>query len=88
MAATMVQSVQPAPAPKYIRVRNATLEMRRALRKRQSGAVEVDDCIIRWDTRERRVTVSDSGAASGDVKDDEIMRAIKSIVEEVQYQMA
>lgn len=65
-------------ADSYIAMRNATMEMRRSLRRRQDGCVTVDGCIISWDTKERRVTL-DGGAPKI------ILDAVKDVVNDVQF---
>ena len=64
---------------KYIRVHNAAMEIRRALRKRQSGEIALDGCIIRWDTKERRVSIESQ------LLDEDVMDAVRNIAKSSSY---
>lgn len=67
----------------YLEVRNATLEMRRELRKRADGQVCVRSYVIRWDTKERRISLT--GGADG--IDSDVMEAVSAIASDVQFRI-
>ena len=69
-----------ADSESYLRLHNATLEMRRSMRHRKSGEVEVEGCVVRWDTQTRRVTLEGSSPLSGD-----IMQAVQTIAHDVHF---
>ena len=65
----------------YLRIRNTKLEMRRSLRKRISGEIEIGSGgVIRWDTKERRVTLEGS-----DVMDHDLVEAVHGVAQEAQF---
>jgi hypothetical protein len=68
---------------RYIRVHTAAMEMRRALRKRESGKVVVDGCIIRWDTNKRCVSIESCDNLT--CVDDDVLDAVHNVAHHAQY---
>jgi hypothetical protein len=68
----------------YVRLRNATVEMRRCLRMRRSGEFTFDGCVVRWDTAERRIILEGQCVTTSL----DIYEAVRNIANDVQFNLA